>query len=110
MPSREARPPGRAAGTVKQNAHGAQGRVTQPLAVLTQGRPRGGPRASAVGAASVTRPPHIILFPLPIILFSNSQNDPLLFLYNSFLCESAHYSFFPAHVGNRGGAKAVQEG
>ena len=55
------------------------------------------------------RPPHIILFPLPIILFSNSQNDPLLFLYNSFLCESAHYSFFPAHVGNRGGAKAVQE-
>ena len=58
----------------------------------------------------VGRPPHIILFPLPIILFSNSQNDPLLFLYNSFLCESAHYSFFPAHVGNRGGAKAVQEG
>ena len=55
MPSREARPPGRAAGTVKQNAHGAQGRVTQPLAVLTQGRPRGGPQASAVGAASVTR-------------------------------------------------------
>ena len=33
-----------------------------------------------------TRPLHIILFPLPIILFSNSQNDPLLFLYNSFLC------------------------
>ena len=55
MPSREARPPGRAAGTVKQNAHGAHRRVTQPLAVLTQGRPRGGPRASAVGAASVTR-------------------------------------------------------
>ena len=60
--------------------------------------------------AAASRPPHIILFPLPIILFSNSQNDPLLFLYNSFLCESAHYSFFPAHVGNRGGAKAVQEG
>ena len=27
-----------------------------------------------------TRHPHIILFFLPIILFSNSQNDPLLFL------------------------------
>ena len=42
IPSREARPPGRAVGTVKQNAHGAHGRVTQPLAILTQGRPRGG--------------------------------------------------------------------
>ena len=39
MPSREARPPGHVAGTVKQNAHV---RVTQPPAVLTQGRPRGG--------------------------------------------------------------------
>ena len=44
--------------------------------------------------STFSRPPHIILFPLPIILFSNSQNDPLLFLYNYFLCESAHYSFF----------------
>ena len=32
------------------------------------------------GFWSLARHPHIILFFLPIILFSNSQNDPLLFL------------------------------
>ena len=32
------------------------------------------------GFWSHARHPHIILFFLPIILFSNSQNDPLLFL------------------------------
>ena len=32
------------------------------------------------GVPQLTRHPHIIIFFLPIILFSNSQNDPLLFL------------------------------
>ena len=32
------------------------------------------------GEGGEARPQHIILFFLPIILFSNSQNDPLLFL------------------------------
>ena len=41
-----------------------------------EGERVGGREGERVGG----RHPHIILFFLPIILFSNSQNDPLLFL------------------------------